>query len=94
MATGRISSTLQKRINFYLKSTESGNEKQKNGMEELPQKCVKVTQTSVVRRFTKLHEKRPQIEKHSSSISHISVSQNLSSQPSQNIHLKTGFRQI
>ena len=88
MTTAKISSRLQDRISLYLKSAQSGNDKQKNGTEGFSQKFVRITQSPVDRKFSHLQGQRPPVEKHFSSFSHIPVSQNLSSPPSQNIELK------
>ncbi len=77
MAAANISSSLQTRIDHYLKSAQSGNDKQKNGLEGLS--LVRITQSPVERKFSHLQRQRPPVEKHSSSFSHIPVSQNLSS---------------
>ncbi|HDL8431898.1 hypothetical protein A6J63_016100 [Yersinia enterocolitica] len=81
MAAANISSSLQTRIDHYLKSAQSGNDKQKNGLEGFSQKFVRITQSPVERKLSHLQGKRPPVEKHSSSLSHIPVSQKLSSQP-------------
>ncbi|AJJ21733.1 hypothetical protein [Yersinia enterocolitica] len=77
MTPAKISSSLQDRVSLYQKLAQSGNDKQNNGIERLS--LVRITQSPVERKFSHLQRQRPPVEKHSSSFSHIPVSQNLSS---------------
>ncbi|HII2981141.1 TPA: hypothetical protein ACY2HE_002437 [Yersinia enterocolitica] len=77
MTSAKISSSLQDRVSLYQKLAQSGNDKQNNGIERLS--LVRITQSPVERKFSHLQRQRPPVEKHSSSFSHIPVSQNLSS---------------
>ena len=61
-----INSNLQVKISRYLKSTESGDGKQKNGIGRFAKKFVKITQSPVERKISHLQRKSPPVEKHSS----------------------------
>ncbi|MGE4754033.1 hypothetical protein AB8965_08735 [Yersinia enterocolitica] len=74
MTTVKISSKPQPRISLFLKSAQSGNDKQKNGIEGFSQKFVKITQSPIERKLSHLRGQRPPVEKHPSSFSHIPVS--------------------
>ncbi|HDL6961478.1 TPA: hypothetical protein PXM28_000694 [Yersinia enterocolitica] len=88
MTTAKISSGLQEKISLYLKSTESRDEKQNNGMGELPRKLVSVTHSSVERTLSNLQGTRASVGKHSSFLSRSPLPQNQSSPLSQNTDLK------
>ncbi|WP_392435110.1 hypothetical protein ACF3VQ_09940 [Yersinia sp. HM-2024] len=77
MTIAKISSGLQQRISLYQKSAQNGHDKQKMGIEGFSQKFVRITQSPVERKLSRLQGQHSPVEKHSSISSHIPVSQNI-----------------